>query len=366
MKSRLSALATAIALAITGFSGAPAFAEDPDGDASPEVVVDWRVSEDTGAEFHVAATLHNNTDAPMSGWSIESPYRHTVIRVDGGVSVQDDSTLTINGEHDIAVGAAQVVHLVVASAGPVSRVPSTCTSEAIDCRVVVPGDSIDLGSDEPEQEADSDPPEITESTSPSDGSALQGPTVAPLPEVPDLPEVLDSGPSVEQPDQSPGPLPEPSRSTTMADSLPPEADRVDAGQVDPDSPGPGPVPASSTPDPAVELAHPEASLTVAVVVTSDWGLGQSVKLTVRNDGPDAIDEWAIVLPLEISVESMWNAESTSGGGVIRASNAQWNGHLEAGEAVEIGFNGSPGASVFAEGGCLAQTTHGTASCQLLK
>lgn len=351
MHTRVVSLIATLALAILTFGVAPALAHSPADSSQSEIVVDWRVMEDSGTGFLVSATVHNHTDALMTGWTIEAPYRHAVTQIDGGVSVQDDSTVTISGDQKIATGGSHLVEMTVSSAGPVSRVPSTCSSPGEVCRVVVPGDSIDPDHTEAAEGVDTSQTEAPQSSQADDEA-----TAEPTPIVSDsesVPRELEPDSQTPPPTEDRSVAAEPEDHPGVADPLKPPTDPQTSDDL----------PAETSGEPGVPDS---VSLSVAVVVTSDWGSGQSVKVTVRNDGPDSIDEWSIALPWEISVDSMWNAQSTSGGGVVRASNEEWNGHLEPGQAIEIGFNGSPGASVFAEGACYGLTNHGSAACQMLR
>jgi hypothetical protein len=300
--------ALAVSASVVAFAAAlsPAMAVADENASNPEIVVDWRVLEDTGSEFQVAATIRNETTSAYERWAIGLPFRHSISEIEGAVSVQDRSAVTISGTRPLPAGKQHSVKMVVISAGPVSRIPSTCTLAGVPCRLVVP--------DEPESEiseqaqANSDDFPNAEASSDADADESAGPS---------------------------------------------------------DTNGPSEI-AGPKREGATASASPQLQrLVISMTTTSDWGTGQSSRVKLRNQGPATINEWSVAIPWQVTVDSMWNANSTSGGNVVRAENVAWNGRLEPGEAIEFGFTGSPGSSVVPSGSCSAQTNLGETDCLLV-
>lgn len=105
------------------------------------------------------------------------------------------------------------------------------------------------------------------------------------------------------------------------------------------------VPATGKPAPSTGSSRsPAASLEVTYRVDQDWGSGQSVVMPVTNQGSAATRSWGVDIPAGVRVDSMWNAVSVSGGGDIRAVNADWNGYLAPGDTIEFGFVVLPGGN----------------------
>lgn len=302
MVLRTGALAIGAALFASSVAFAPSLARAQDEVGDAGIVVDWRVTDDVGTEFEVEATVHNQTTASYSEWSIKVPFRHTITQVEGAVSVQDDSSVVITGTQLLPPGGELTIGMSVNSTGPVSRIPSSCVATDTSCRIVVPWDSLSGGA----------------------------PNETGLQQV--APDGADTGDSPGQP--------------------------VEAS--------PSPQPGSSR-DPSDEPR--QQKLTISVVTTSDWGTGQSVGVIVRNEGPDTINEWAVAIPWEVAVDSMWNAQSTSGGNTVRATGKTWEGdssQMEPGQAIQFGFTASPGASTVPDGSCSAHTDAGPTECVLAR
>ena len=348
MISRTGALAVAATLVASSAMLSPALAHAQDEARDPEIVVDWRVTEDTGSEFQVAATVHNRTTSTYAQWAIEAPFRHAITQIEGAVSVQDESTVTISGTQPLLPGDDRPIEMSVTSTGPVSRIPSTCAVADTDCRIVVPGYA--LSNADPGQAGSQGPPSRFDSDS---GSQTTPPESSP-------PTGTSTNPDLEaaKPTQPGG------------EGLPTTAESPEqSGGSSSDQPGagdPNRQPGLNQGRSARSSPGQHQRVVVSVATTSDWGTGQSVSVTVRNDGPDTINDWSVEIPWEIAVKSMWNAKSTSGGSVVRASNEVWNGQLEPGDAIEFGLNGSPGTSAVPDGSCSAETDADQIDCYLVR
>ena len=99
-------------------------------------------------------------------------------------------------------------------------------------------------------------------------------------------------------------------------------------------PVPTPTP---TPTPTPSTGTSEAAVTIGVKVTSDWGTGRNVDLTVTNTGNTTINGWSVSMPWAGTSVSMWNATSRLSGGVLSATNASWNGTLAPGNSATVGL-----------------------------
>ncbi|MGB3612075.1 MAG: cellulose binding domain-containing protein [Cellvibrio sp.] len=78
-------------------------------------------------------------------------------------------------------------------------------------------------------------------------------------------------------------------------------------------------------------------------VTADsWNNGYVVNVTVTNDGNAAINSWQVALNFNqsASVTNSWNAEISSSGNTVTATNVSWNGNLGAGQSAGFGFQGT--------------------------
>ena len=97
---------------------------------------------------------------------------------------------------------------------------------------------------------------------------------------------------------------------------------------------------TSTPTPTATTSPATgspAALTVGVKVTSDWGSGRNVDLTVTNTSTSSIKSWWISLPWTGSSVSAWNGTATLSGSQLRVTNASWNGALAPGASATVGM-----------------------------
>ena len=91
-------------------------------------------------------------------------------------------------------------------------------------------------------------------------------------------------------------------------------------------------------------------------VTSDWGSGRNVDLTVTNSSASPINGWSVSLPWSGTGISMWNATGTLAGGRLTATNLSWNASLAPGASATMGMtdNGtftSPATCTSTVGSC---------------
>lgn len=90
----------------------------------------------------------------------------------------------------------------------------------------------------------------------------------------------------------------------------------------PDSPAPVPV--------------PPAGVESTVDVTSDWGVGYCIAVTVNNYGTNTAN-WAVRLEMDGHIDSLWDAVVTEDGADWLFTGASWNATLPAGGQTAFGF-----------------------------
>jgi endoglucanase len=87
---------------------------------------------------------------------------------------------------------------------------------------------------------------------------------------------------------------------------------------------------------------PTPSVTGAVVYTmNDWGSGATVRITLRNNGPAAINGWTLTWPFagNQKIVNLWNGKYTQNEKAVTVTNADYNGAIAAnGGTVSVGFN----------------------------
>lgn len=73
-----------------------------------------------------------------------------------------------------------------------------------------------------------------------------------------------------------------------------------------------------------------------------WSNGYVVNVTVTNDGSSAVTGWQLALNFNQSpgVTNSWNAEISTSGNTVTATNLSWNGNLAVGQSVSFGFQGT--------------------------
>lgn len=126
---------------------------------------------------------------------------------------------------------------------------------------------------------------------------------------------------------TPAPTPTPTASPTVAPS-----------PIATSTPAPTASPSASTPSSTgTSTSTSNAAITVSVKVTSDWGTGRNVDLTVTNTSASPINGWSISIPWSGSSISMWNAAGSLAGGRLTATNLSWNAVLAPGAAATMGM-----------------------------
>lgn len=107
--------------------------------------------------------------------------------------------------------------------------------------------------------------------------------------------------------------------------------------VAPDSDQPRALPEPSSPPASA------AQLALDYRVVDDWGSGQTVEVLVTNEADTAAPSWGVAIPADVHVAAMSGAQSTSGGGVIRAIGAT-DSYLAPGDTVSFQVTVAPGRS----------------------
>ncbi|HEU5425570.1 MAG TPA: cellulose binding domain-containing protein [Actinocrinis sp.] len=102
-------------------------------------------------------------------------------------------------------------------------------------------------------------------------------------------------------------------------------------------------------------------------ITNSWGSGYVATLSVTNTGPSAIDGWTLTFSFPATTESFnsgWNANWTSTGQFVHATNVGWNANLapNGGNSASIGFVGNesgayPSPAAISLNGTVCTTTY---------
>ena len=80
------------------------------------------------------------------------------------------------------------------------------------------------------------------------------------------------------------------------------------------------------------------SCTATHRVTSTWQGGYTGEIVIQNRGP-SIGEWTLTFSAPgVTVTQGWNGTWTDTGDTVRVTNASWNGRLDTGGTVTIGYN----------------------------
>ncbi|MCL6589263.1 MAG: cellulose binding domain-containing protein [Firmicutes bacterium] len=78
---------------------------------------------------------------------------------------------------------------------------------------------------------------------------------------------------------------------------------------------------------------------VDYVISSDWGTGATINVTLKNNGP-AVNGWTVgwTFPGNQTITNMWNATYTQSGASVSAKDAGYNASLPTGGSTSFGFN----------------------------
>ncbi|RYZ92347.1 MAG: PKD domain-containing protein [Moraxellaceae bacterium] len=85
---------------------------------------------------------------------------------------------------------------------------------------------------------------------------------------------------------------------------------------------------------------PPSPTTCEFHVTNEWSTGFTGWVRVKNNSENIVNGWGVNLAFSGSnrISNFWNA-STSGDNPYTLANFSWNGDIDAGAYVEVGFNG---------------------------
>jgi len=85
------------------------------------------------------------------------------------------------------------------------------------------------------------------------------------------------------------------------------------------------------------------SYALSCSVSADtWGGGYVLNVTVLNDGSSRLSSWEVALDFGQApqISSSWNAETSTSGNTVTASNVGWNGNLSPGGTASFGVQGA--------------------------
>lgn len=81
---------------------------------------------------------------------------------------------------------------------------------------------------------------------------------------------------------------------------------------------------------------PASPVTWSTAVSSDWGTGQCINVTIRNSGSVAAD-WRVTIPVKGTIYTLWNANWSMSGSNIVATGVDWNKTVQPGGTAEFGW-----------------------------
>lgn len=71
-------------------------------------------------------------------------------------------------------------------------------------------------------------------------------------------------------------------------------------------------------------------------INDDWGTGYCARVTVRNNGAQAVD-WLVTFEIQGRVRDLWNAVYSQSGRTVTAEGVSWNNIVNPSQTVEFGF-----------------------------
>ncbi len=132
-----------------------------------------------------------------------------------------------------------------------------------------------------------------------------------------------------------GPEQSPSTSTSPSSSTPPVINEP-GGDDAPSGNRPRPRPSQGTP---TRPPAPAIDCRVAYTRTSSWEQGHQVRLELTNRGRATVNGWAVRWSFrgDQVVRQAWNARHSQSGRAVTLRDDGWNGQLDSGETVTVGF-----------------------------
>jgi chitinase len=100
-------------------------------------------------------------------------------------------------------------------------------------------------------------------------------------------------------------------------------------------------------------AYAAGSVTTTFTKTSDWGTGYEAKYTITNGTSTATTGWNLQfnLPTGQTVSSVWSDPYTFSAGHVTITNASWDGVINAGASLDVGFDINYTGTYAAPTGC---------------
>ncbi|HEX3048713.1 MAG TPA: cellulose binding domain-containing protein [Bacillota bacterium] len=77
---------------------------------------------------------------------------------------------------------------------------------------------------------------------------------------------------------------------------------------------------------------------VTYVISSDWGTGGNVDVTIKNNNSTVVNGWTLAWTFPGNQTNMWNASYTQSGASVSVKNVSYNATIAAnGGTVNFGF-----------------------------
>jgi hypothetical protein len=97
--------------------------------------------------------------------------------------------------------------------------------------------------------------------------------------------------------------------------------------------------AAPTPAGASTLAaKPVARIEATTMVTSEWDMGFTANVALKNTGTEAVDAWSLLLKSPVTIANVWNATMVAqNGDVTLLHSTDWNKTIDPGQEVVFGF-----------------------------
>ncbi|MCL6589607.1 MAG: endo-1,4-beta-xylanase [Firmicutes bacterium] len=111
----------------------------------------------------------------------------------------------------------------------------------------------------------------------------------------------------------------------------------------PTRPGNTPTPTvrPNTPTPTRPGTTPSGNYVVTYVIQSDWGVGATIGVTIKNNTTATVNGWtlAFTFPGNQTITNLWNGTYTQSGASVSVKDAGYNANIPAnGGSVNFGFN----------------------------
>jgi endo-1,4-beta-xylanase len=97
----------------------------------------------------------------------------------------------------------------------------------------------------------------------------------------------------------------------------------------------------NTPTPTRPGTTPAGNYAVTYVIQSDWGVGATISVTIKNNSAAAVNGWtlAFTFPGNQKITNLWNGTYTQSGASVSVKDAGYNAYIGAnGGSTNFGFN----------------------------